>query len=154
MKREELKSFLDALRADPKAEELIRNIPEPENSEGRIQAYAKIAKELGYDVSENDLTEYIAAKEKLLQEKTAAAAEAMQELASEELSQVAGGKDHSNCKDTFKDKENCWVNDACDIINHHYKGYQCHYNSECSHQNFTCGDQWYAECGSYYYYKG
>jgi len=152
MNHEKVIEFLKALKEHESAEEMIRKYPEPETAEDRIRIYAQIAGEMGHDVSEEDLKEYVAAKEKHLREKAEAASEEIQELPADDLSSVAGGKGHSNCKDTYKDKENCWVNDACDIVNHHYKGYQCHYNNECAHQNFTCGNSWYEKCGYYYYY--
>jgi len=154
MEHHEVKAFLNSLRINSKAKEMISSMPEPKDTEGRIAAYAKIAKELGFEVTEDDLREFAAAKEKKLQEKSDAAAAEIEELSPEELGEVAGGGDHSDCKDTYKDKENCWVNDGCDIINNHYSDYQCHYNNKCSKQNFTCGKEWYEKCGSYYYYGG
>ena len=152
MEHHEVRTFLKALRINSKAREMVENLPEPKSTEERIAAYAKIAGELGFDVTEEDLKEYVAHKEKVLQEKAGAVAAKIEEMTPEELGEVAGGGDHPECKDTYKDKENCWSNDGCDIINHHYDGYQCHYNDKCSHQNFTCGDKWYEQCGYYYYY--
>ena len=154
MKHHEVRTFLNALRINSKAKEMIQNMPEPKTAEERIAAYAKIAEELGFDISQDDLREYVAHKEQKQKETTEAAAAEIESLTPEEMEEVSGGGDHSECKDTYKDKENCWVNDGCDIINNHYSDYQCHYNNKCNKQNFTCGKDWYDKCGSYYYYGG
>ena len=151
MKHEKVRAFLESLRNDPKALEMIARIPEPENHEGRIRAYEKVAKELGYDLSDTDLDAYITDHEKYLQERARAAAEKIVEIPEDELVGAAGGGDHPDCKDTFKDKENCWVNDGCDAVNNHYSDYQCHYTDVCyNHMHSTCGDDAFGQCGSMY----
>ena len=152
MKHEKVVAFLKALREHPAGEEMIRKIPEPETQGDRIRAYAQIAGEMGHDVSEADLADYVAAKEKNLREKTEAAGEEIRELAADDLGAAAGGKDHKDCKDSYKDRENCWFKDGCDIVNNHYSDYQCHYSDKCNNQQLTCGKSWYEKCGSYYYY--
>ena len=154
MEHHDVKAFLNSLRINSKAKAMISQIPEPKNTDEWAAAYAKIAGELGFEVTEDDLKEFVAIKEKKLQEQANASAAEIEELSADELGEVAGGGDHSDCKDTYKDKENCWVNDGCDIINNHYSDYQCHYNNKCAKQNFTCGKDWYDKCGSYYYYGG
>ena len=151
MKHEKVQAFLEALKDDPKVQEMVREIPEPETPSERIHAYAKIAKNLGYDLSDEDLRAFIADQEQILQAKAQSTAQGLEELPEEELSEVAGGGDHPDCKDTYKDKENCWVTDGCDIINNHYSDYQCHYNSKCDKmQGSVCGENEYNKCGYSY----
>ena len=49
------------------------------------------------------------------------------ELPEELLEKVAGGVviPEEKCKDTFKDKENCWFNDGCDYTINSYNTYKC-----------------------------
>ena len=151
VKHKKVKAFLEALKTDPKAQELIRDIPEPETTSSRIRAYAKIAKDLGYDLSDADLDAFILDQELYLQAKAEAAAKEIKELPEDELEEVAGGGDHPECKNTYKDRENCWVHDGCDIVNTHYPNYQCHYNSKCnSMQGSLCGEKEYDKCGNSY----
>ena len=151
MKHEKVRAFLETMRNDPRAQEKIARIPEPENHEGRIRAYEKVANELGYDLSDTDLDAYIADHDKYLQARADAAAEKISEIPEDELVEVAGGGDHPDCKDTYKDKENCWVNDGCDIINNHYPDYDCHLNLKCHNYNGSyCGKNEYEKCGNSY----
>ena len=73
-----------------------------------------------------------------MKRKAQAAKDEIENLSEQELAEVAGGKGHSDCRDTFKDRENCWVNDGCDHIYEDYRGYLCHYGfryqSSCKYQ--------------------
>ena len=150
MKHEKVKAFLEALKTDPKAQELIRGIPEPETPASRIRTYAKIAEDLGYDLSDADLDAFIADQEKYPQAKAEAAAKEIKELPEDELEEVAGGKNHADCTDTYKNKENCWVVDACDIVLTHYKNYECHHMTSCSNmQESICGKKEYDKCNAF-----
>ena len=151
MKHDKVKAFLEALKTDPKAQELVRNIPEPGNPSSRILAYAKIAEDLGYDLSDADLDSYIADQEEYLQAKAKAAAKEIRELPGDELELAAGGGNNPECTNSYKDKENCWIHDACDIVNNHYPNYQCHLNNKCNHmQGSMCGENEYNKCGNSY----
>ena len=50
-----LMNFLNTLRNDPKAKELIQNMPLPKNDEETLGAYEENAKILGYDISKEDI---------------------------------------------------------------------------------------------------
>ena len=126
MPAEDIKKILDALTADPKTQELLKARPEPASAEEAIRAYAEIAAELGFDVTESDLQSYLEKTEKMCKARTEATASRIELLDDDVLDQVAGGKDHDSCKDTYKDKENCWFNDGCDHIYHSYSDYICH----------------------------
>ena len=50
-----LMNFLNTLRNDLKAKELIQNMPLPKNDEETLAAYEENAKILGYDISKEDI---------------------------------------------------------------------------------------------------
>ena len=49
----------------------------------------------------------------------------LEKLPDGELTQIAGGKGDPDCKDTYKNRENCWSNDGCDVVYHDYDNYIC-----------------------------
>ena len=129
MSEENIKKLLEAMQNDSNALELLKGFDAPQDQDGEIKAYAEVAQKLGYDISEADLKTYLDRAENRMQQKTEEASSIIQELPDEALERVAGGKkDHSECKDTYRDYENCWVNDGCDVVYHHYKNYVCHKN--------------------------
>ena len=151
MKTETIRAFQEALKDNPTAEEMIRNTPEPENMEGRCRLYAKIAEQLGFDLTGKDLAEYAEEMQRRRSERTEAEAEKIEQLPEDELDEVAGGGDHPQCKDTFRDQENCWYNDGCDVVYHRYDNYECHYDFQCSnYQNWACGKTYYERCRTGY----
>lgn len=149
MKNEKVRTVLDSMSSDPRAQELLAKVSEPDSMEARILVYANIAEELGYDLTRQELSDYCSIRETAVKASTETAAEEIRKLDDDELRAVAGGGSHPGCKDTYKDKENCWMNDACDIVVHHYKGYQCHHNWDCSnYAESPCGEKQFWECGS------
>ena len=119
--------FFEKLQNDPKAQELLAGLAAPDSLEETIKTYARIAGELGIDLTEAEISEEIAAREKAQAERTAQAAAGIKDLAPDELDAVAGGvvNPPNNCKETYKDKENCWWTDACDHVNNSYPYYKC-----------------------------
>lgn len=118
----------------------------------------KIAEELGCNVSEADLKEYIADRNQVLKARAETAAEEIRELPEEDLGEAAGGGtgkrsgEHATCKYSYKNRENCWSKDGCDHIYHHYAKYQCHYYQRCDNlhdslcdteQGEKCFQGWY-----------
>ena len=41
-------------------------------------------------------------------------------MGDDEVDSIAGGKDHYDCHDTYKDNENCWFNDNCKKYTNNY----------------------------------
>ena len=150
MKFETIRAFQEALKDNPAAEEIIRNTPEPRTEEERIRVYAKIAAELGYDLTEQDLSEYVEKWRQRQQERTQDAIDRIQELPPEELGEAAGGGDHANCMGTYIDKENCWYFDGCDNVYQKYKGYHCHLFNACQNHP-SCGEKERRQCIERYY---
>ena len=127
MAEKSIKAFINAIATDPKAKELLKGTAQPEDLDAEIRIYADIARQLGYDVTEEELKAYLEKFTGPLKERTEEAVAGIQELPDETLEHVAGGtKEHDNCKDTYRNYENCWVNDGCDSIYHKYSDYVCH----------------------------
>ena len=122
-----IKKIIEAMEADPKVQELLKDTPQPENQETEIRVYADIAAQLGYDITEEDLKTYLENTSMIIAGRTEEAAGDIQELPDDVLDKVAGGKkDHESCMDTYRDYENCWYNDGCDLFFRHYHDYICH----------------------------
>ena len=137
MNHEKVKSFLKALKTDPKAKSCFADVPEPETDADRLRNYAEIAKKLGYDVSEAELEEYLAEKEKALKEHTKAAEDFIAHLSADEMETVSGGDLKTICEDTFQGGENCWYSDGCDVIFTQYKGYICAHTGRCDEARYS-----------------
>ena len=143
MESEKIKVFLSELKAHPRAAELLNGRETPNTPEEAAEFYAGIAKELGYDLTAEELAAYIGEQNAAHRERTDGNAEEVSRLDDSELAAVAGGKDHPDCKDTYKDAENCWFKDACDIVMLHYPDYRCLRNDTdpqetCPSNSFNC----------------
>ena len=125
MVSDQINQFIEQIKSDPDAQELLKKYPKGSSREDEIKAYTEIAGQLGYTFSEAELKEAVDEKRKLRMEKTEETASQIQELSDEVLDQVAGGKDHKECKNTYKDREDCWKSDSCDWIVNLYDGSIC-----------------------------
>lgn len=123
---EKVEKFLEDLKSQ-KGLELLQKRDRPSDAEAACRTYAEIAKEMGHDVSEDDLVAYAKAMDGMRRGKTGAAVEQVEALSDQELGEVAGGGDNPECKDTYKQRENCWHDDGCDVAYNHYKYYACHH---------------------------
>ena len=153
MDLKEIKEVLDKLTNDPKAKELLKSYDKPEPGK-EAAVYAEIATKLGYNITEADLTGYNEKLAEVMKKRSKANIDKIEALPDEDLGQVAGGAEkHSNCSDTFLDKENCWSNDGCDNVWNNYPDYICHimdYKSSCqaTASAAKCGAiEEYYECG-------
>ena len=125
----QVKEFLDALRSNPEAGRIFEQNgkEKPDSREEIAEVYADVAKELGYDLTPAQILEGIDDLEKAQAAGSDQAAEIVQKIEMDELEKVAGGVviPEEKCKDTFKDKENCWFNDGCDYTINSYNTYKC-----------------------------
>ena len=136
MAQEKIIELLDELRKDPKAQEALEKIKESKGAEEVTAILAALAKERGFEISEKDFAEAIKGAMEQRKAQTEEAAAQIERLSDDDVAQASGGKkDHAECKDTFKDAENCWFNDGCDHVNQIYSNYICRNNSN-GHQ---CG---------------
>lgn len=89
---DEAREFLTALRSDPRAAELLGDKPQPASEEEELEAYVKIAGDLGFSLTAQQIVDgaKAMAEEQLAQ--TARAEQlAAEDLDLEELERVAGG---------------------------------------------------------------
>lgn len=123
---EQARKFLETLRDDPGAREILTkgSKGKPDTNEEIIAAYAEAAEKLGFDLTAEQIAEGIREQVKEMTAVTARAENAVRELDPEELDKVAGGRD-KDCADTFNNYENCWYNDACDRLTNSYWNYKC-----------------------------
>jgi hypothetical protein len=138
--------FFEKLSSDPNAKELFKGKEKPENKDELLSSYRTAARTYGYELTAEELSDYVREKSEERKRATINAAKAVQSLPDDALSGVAGGGDHEDCKDTFMDMENCWVTDACDMVFNMYDKYKCNslYKDHCNAQG-NCGSQnlWY-----------
>ena len=81
---------------------------------------------MGFSISESEIADGIKGMIEEQKASTAEAEESVKELDLDVLENVAGGKaEHAECMDTYKDKENCWYEDGCDMVFYGYKDYIC-----------------------------
>lgn len=143
MASEKIKAFLEEIKSDPKAAMLLSDAAAPKNGKEEAAAYVKAAKKLGYDLTEEEFFAYIQEAVGEQKKKTEAGAAEIEQIPDEELEKAAGGKicfsvvkylycynvlTHEPCKYTFKDRENCWATDACDVMLIKYDYYICNNN--------------------------
>ena len=126
MANEKVRELMEAFRTDPKAQELLQSIDKPADEDGMIRCYAEAAQKLGYDLTAEDLTAFIQDQNEARKAKTDALAEGIRSVDDSEIESVTGGKKgNEECINTYKDKENCVLNDGCDRVINMYVTYQC-----------------------------
>ena len=112
---ENLGKFFEELEQNEKAQELLK-AECADGTEADYSALARIARKTGYEVTDEEMADFWTK----VKTKQAKASEAMAaqiaELSCDEMDQVAGGKDHMVCSDTYKDGENCMWDDVCDKL--------------------------------------
>ena len=139
MSKENAKKFLEELDTNEKAMAKLKEIGTPTGEADEIRVMAAIARETGYDVSDEELEQMLKSVKKTLASANDKAADGIEKLNLEDLDTMAGGKDYSACNDTYKDGENCTLNDACKKVNNMY------YSGNAT----TCDS--YTFCSSWFY---
>ena len=139
---ERIVRFLEELRGNPEAQELLKNRTKPESAEEEARGYTEVARKLGYDFTEDDLRAYAKMTADAMREKTDRTADDLRELPEGELDEAAGGgrsgggesnqcsahyKHKRDCIFTYMDRENCYNFDGCDHYFYFYDGYKCHH---------------------------
>lgn len=124
MSKENVAAFLEKIMNDPKAAELMKGMNAATDEE-KIAGIVEAAKGLGFELTAEELEGYLKEQAEERKAKTEVVAGGIEKLDDSELGEVAGGKYHSECKDTYRDEEGCFYNDGCDLIYHRYDGYHC-----------------------------
>ena len=136
MAQEKIIELLEELRIDPKAQEALEKIKESKYAEEVTAILAALAKERGFEISEQDFAEAIRAAVEQRKAQTEEAAARVERLTDDDVAKAAGGKkDHSQCLDSFRNAENCWYTDGCDHNYQDYDNYICRNN----YNGNTCG---------------
>jgi methylaspartate ammonia-lyase len=91
MSKESAIIFLRELKTNEKAKELLQGREKPKSKEDAIKAYAEVAKELGEDISAEDIAQALEEIEAEIHQKTKAVSADMEELKDDDLGDVAGG---------------------------------------------------------------
>ena len=92
MSKESAIRFLKELRTNEKAKDLLQGLGKPASIEDKIKACAKIAHDLGEDVSYEDLAEALKEIEAGIRQKADAASAQMVKLEDDDVENVAGGE--------------------------------------------------------------
>ena len=122
------KKIYQDMMKDEKAIDLLKASKKPESIDEMAEVLGGVALSTGYPLSKEDfIVIYRDIKED--RDKRVLAATKTVKLADDELSTVAGGKDHAECSDTFENYENCFFEDGCDIVINDYKYYYCSYQT-------------------------
>ena len=117
--KEKIRKLMDTLRNDPRAKGMVQGMKQPENDAEAAEAYAKLAQDLGFDISAEEIAEAMKKMEQAQQARTGAAAEAVEKasLTEGDLDRVAGGNSHPTvCEDSFTEGEWCWFTDSCSFL--------------------------------------
>ena len=124
---ENAKKFFEEVAKTEEAKALFAAMEKPVTEEEVVAAYVDVANKLGVELTAEEVKEYIAA------DKVGGGTE----LDDEELSQLVGGaKGSTACWYTYKQRENCWLFDACDNKYCDYGGYYCNkFNRDGSYNN-------------------
>lgn len=128
---ENAKKFFEEIIKTEEAKQLITACEAPETPEDAIRTYAKIAKELGVELSEDEITAYFDNK----LDNCAAS----KEIDDDELEQFTGGL-RLPCFNSFVNRENCWWNDGCDLYMNQYATYSCSWSTKSPGSPFSVGD--------------
>ena len=133
MSNKEIAKVLEELAANEQAKAILKEYEKPDaTDEDRIKAYVEVAEKCGYSLTADDLRAYAEEMANDVKASTDKAADAVKEVSDDEMEAVAGGYylqkcnwANLQCKDTYEDKENCWVTDGCDYVFEIYPYYSC-----------------------------
>ena len=117
---DKIRELLEAVKKDPKAQELVKGLGTPKNDTEAISGYLSVAESLNFSITEEEIVEGLRA---VIQEQKASSesAAAKVSLADSDLESVAGGAEEG-CADTYKTGEWCWFTDSCSLIINCYDG--------------------------------
>ena len=117
---QEEKEILEELDGNEEAKALLEASGADLDDEDGCKVLAAAARETGYDVTDEEVTDLLKSRRATLVKKSDDAVGAFLKVSDDELDDVAGGKDHSDCHFTYKDGENCVAMDGCKKALHMY----------------------------------
>ena len=110
-----MNNFLAQMKNDPRAKELLKALPAPKSEEEALAGYQSVAKQLGFDLSQNEIQAALKAMAQEQKEKTDKVA-----MEDADLESVAGGGQDERCSSTFDRGEWCWFSDSCSYVISYY----------------------------------
>ncbi len=135
MINDNVKKFLEYVKNNPEAKEKLKAFEKPEAEKEFFHQYIEAAKQMGFDITEEEFREYIRSQCADHTARTEAAAAKIQALEDDELDPVAGGSGrdlcdsvlwlHASCQNTYEMFENCSSQDGCDGSFNKYGDYWC-----------------------------
>lgn len=152
MSNEKMIEELEKLKKDPKVKEAIEKRGMPKEPKETIVFLAGLAKEFGYDLTEESIQKAIQAAQEQRKAETEASAAELESLSDDDVGQVAGGAMRkANCRYSYLDLENCWQTDGCDRNYQDYADYQCAHNyagKACGMQESMACQQVFSPCST------
>lgn len=142
---ENAKKFLEELDTNKKAQELLE-AASLDSFEENALALAKVARETGYEVSDEEMLEFLAAFTEQQAAVNDVVADEIRELDATELDAVAGGGERRACCDTYKANENCLLNDACAKVRNIYV--PSGFTGTCDSYVYCSGFAYKSDCSS------
>ena len=127
---ENAKKFFEEIIKTEEAKALFDCAKKPETEDERIEAYVDIASQLGIEITKEEVLAYFDEK---LNNSTSS------EIDDDEMAHFSGGRD-SRCINSYKDRENCWWNDGCDLYMNQYATYSCSWSTKSPGSPFSVGD--------------
>ncbi len=113
---DEVRKFMEALKNDPRAKELMNSTEIPVDDKKVPDVYLDLAKKLGFSFSREDFLIWVQENEKKCRARAEKAKASMEEaLDPEAMSKVAGGKGNKYCESSFNQSEWCWLSDSCKV---------------------------------------
>lgn len=90
------------VKMDPKAKEVLSDLPLPGDEEGAFRYYVEAAKRLNFDTTEAEIREAVQKSYQEQQKRTDAAAGVIEKIPDDDLERIAGGKS-DRCVDIWYD---------------------------------------------------
>ena len=114
MSKEDARHFAAGWGKDDQIEQAIMALPREQRDS--IEAIARVARDLGYAITHEELAKAFAEEQKTRRTELKNV-----EISIDDLDQVAGGGDAYHCKSDYDPNDWCWVNDRCTSINVYYR---------------------------------
>lgn len=119
--KENVARFLEELDGNEKAKALLEANAANLDAEEGLKVLAAVARETGYDVTDDEVMGLFESRKATLVNTSKAAADEFLTLSDDELDSVAGGKGFNSCSESFQPDENCMFSDNCKkVITNYY----------------------------------
>jgi len=156
MATEKIMALLEELKKGPQAKEALEKIKAAKSRAEALATLVALAKEQGFEISEQEFAEAIRAAAEQRKAETEEAVAQVERLSDDDVAQAVGGKSrsesggkgHAECQDSFLDRENCWHTDGCDHNYQDYNNYICKNTSNghsCESVSASCDQMFFCD---------